>query len=163
MKPMVDAPLGETKPLDDIKKRIQAQYHPRCVVCSSAHPRGLNLDLNVNQEGILTGCFQLDQSAEGYPGLSHGGVIAAVLDGAMGNWLFAHKIVAVTIELNVKYRHPLKLKQAAHVEASLKEDMNPVYVLQASIQQDDRVVARGMGRFIHKPDIAVQGAIPDEA
>ena len=128
-------------------------YHPHCVVCSPTNPRGLHLDMNVDQEGRLTGCFQLDRSAEGYSGLSHGGVIAAVLDGAMGNWLFAHEIVAVTIELNVKYRHPLRLEQEAWVEARLKEDMDPVYVLAATIRQHARIVACGIGRFIHKPDM----------
>jgi hypothetical protein len=31
--------------------------------------------------------------------------------------------------------------------------MDPVYVLQASIRQGERVVARGIGRFVHRPDI----------
>ncbi|MFC1761981.1 PaaI family thioesterase [Planctomycetota bacterium] len=150
---MLDTPLSETKPCDENKQRIQSLYHPHCVVCSPTNPRGMHLDLNVDQEGTLAGCFQLDRSAEGYPGLSHGGVVAAVLDGAMGNWLFAHDIVAVTIELNVKYRHPLRLEQEAWVEARLKEDMDPVYVLAATIRQDGCIVACGIGRFIHKPDI----------
>jgi acyl-coenzyme A thioesterase PaaI-like protein len=102
----------------------------------------------------------LDRDAEGYPGLSHGGIIAAVMDGAMGNWLFAHDIVGVTIALNVQYRHPLLLGREACVEARLKEDMEPVYLLQARIQQDGRIVARGTGRFIHKPDIGDHGKAP---
>jgi acyl-coenzyme A thioesterase PaaI-like protein len=150
---MVDLPIGAAFPSSDVQLKIQSQYHPRCVVCSPTNPRGLRLNLDLNKDGRLTGRFQLDGSAEGYPGISHGGVIAAVLDGAMGNWLFAHDIVAVTIELNVKYRHPLHLEQEARVEARLKENMDPVYVLQASIRQGERVVARGIGRFVDRPDI----------
>jgi len=150
---MVDLSIGAAFPSSDVQLKIQSQYHPRCVVCSPTNPRGLRLNFDLNKDGRLTGRFQLDYSAEGYPGLSHGGVIAAVLDGAMGNWLFAHDIVAVTIELNVTYRHPLRLEQEAWVEAALKEDMEPVYVLQASIRQGERIVARGIGRFVHKPDI----------
>ena len=132
---------------------IQSQFHPGCVVCSPTNPRGLQIAFDLNPENVLTGIFCLDQSAQGYPGLSHGGVIAAVLDGAMVHWLFAHDVVAVTIGLNVSFRHPLHLDTDAWVEARLKESVDPIYVLEAHISQGDRVVARATGRFVHKPDI----------
>lgn len=153
MKPMLKNPLQANGESQDTQRKLRSQYHPHCVVCSPTNPRGLQLDMQVDNAGLLRGRFRLDLSAQGYPGLSHGGVIAAILDGAMGNWLFAHGIVAVTIELNVKYRHPLKLIQEAWVEARLKEDMDPVYVIDAIIKQNGRQVARGIGRFVHKPDI----------
>jgi acyl-coenzyme A thioesterase PaaI-like protein len=81
-------------------------------------------------------------------------VIAAVLDGAMGHWLFAHRVVAVTIELNVSFRHPLHLEKAARVEAKLIESSEPIYMLKAHICQEDRVVARATGRFVRKSDVA---------
>ncbi len=122
-------------------------------MCSPTNPRGLNITFVLEPEDVLTGTFSLDHTAQGYPGLSHGGVIATVLDGAMGHWLFAHSIVAVTIELNVSFRHPLHLDKDAWVEARLKESAEPIYVLKAHIRQGDRVVARASGRFVHKPDI----------
>lgn len=133
---------------------IRSQFHPDCVVCSPTNPRGLNITFDLDQEEMLTGTFCLDQTAQGYPGLSHGGVIAAVLDGVMGHWLFAHSVVAVTIELNVSFRQPLHLEKDARAEAWLKEVSDPMYVLKAHICQEDRVVARATGRFVHNPDIA---------
>lgn len=147
---------SQTSAYTGMQRRIQNLYHPDCVVCSLTNPHGLQLSLEMDVDGHLTGKFQLDGSAEGYPGLSHGGIIASVLDGAMANWLFAHEVVAVTIGLNVKYRHPLCLMREACVRAQLKEDQEPVYVMDARIWQDGRVAAQAIGRFVHRPDIVEQ-------
>ena len=50
-------------------------------------------------DGSVTSEFLSDAMYQGYSDVLHGGVVAAVLDGAMTNCLFAHNVVAVPAEL----------------------------------------------------------------
>jgi len=94
--------------------------------------------------------FELDQAVEGYVGWPHGGITAAVLDGAMTNWLFAHGLTGVTAELKIRFRNPVILEEPAQVTARLKSASHPLYVLEAHITQNGQLKARATGRFMHK-------------
>jgi acyl-coenzyme A thioesterase PaaI-like protein len=94
--------------------------------------------------------FELDRAVEGYVGWPHGGITAAVLDGAMTNWLFAHGLTGVTAELKVRFRHPVILEEPGQVTARLKSASHPLYVLEARITQNGQLKARATGRFMYK-------------
>jgi acyl-coenzyme A thioesterase PaaI-like protein len=87
---------------------------------------------------------------QGYDGLLHGGVIAAVLDSAMTNCLFAHGIVAVTGELTVRFLHPVLLTHEAVVKANIKESFPPLHCMEARLMQNGRIVARASARFMER-------------
>jgi uncharacterized protein (TIGR00369 family) len=132
---------------------LQSTLHPLCVVCSERNPHGLGLKFTRLGDDSVKAEFLLDDSTQGYTGMPHGGVIASVLDGAMTNWLLMHGIAAVTIELNVQYRHIVALNRIACVQAQLKETTSAVYVLKAQIRQDEQIKARAMGKFVCQPDL----------
>jgi len=94
--------------------------------------------------------FELDPTAEGYVGWSHGGIISAALDGAMTNWLFAHGLIGVTAELNIRFRHPVLLGEPTQVTACLRTASHPLYELEAQIVQNRQLKARATGRFLHQ-------------
>jgi len=87
---------------------------------------------------------------EGYPGLLHGGVTAALLDGAMTNCLFAHGIEAFTAELTVRYREPVDVRGTIAVWSSLTESRSELHLLRAELQQEGRVKAITLGKFVKK-------------
>lgn len=76
-----------------------------------------------------------------------------MLDASMGHWLFAHGLAGVTAELNIRFRHPIRLGMPATAIAQLKRASHPLYILEARIVQDGQVKARATGKFIHKPEL----------
>jgi len=132
---------------------LQPALHPFCAVCGERNPHGLGLEFVHLSDDSVEAEFSLDDTTQGYTGMPHGGVIASVLDGAMTNWLFMHGIAAVTIELNVQYRHVMVLNRLACVEAKLKETTSEVYVLKTQIRQDEQIKARALGKFVCQPGL----------
>jgi len=139
----------EKNKLTNICKRL----HPNCIVCSRSNKRGLQLDFSLCGNGSVAANFELDESLEGYPGMPHGGVISSVFDGAMGNCLFAHGLAPVTIELNIRFRHPIAMHQSATVNARIVRSSNSIHVSEAEIVQDGKVKATTKGKFYDQPHL----------
>lgn len=126
------------------------RIHPHCVVCNPANPAGLRTEFTVQEDNSVVGEFLGGAVFEGYPGLLHGGVTAALLDGAMTNCLFAHGIQALTAELTVRYREPVDVRGNISVSASLTESHGELHLLRAELRQEGRVKATARGKFVEK-------------
>jgi acyl-coenzyme A thioesterase PaaI-like protein len=136
---------------------LRTRHHPDCVVCSPGCAHGLRLSLVLDAKGVAEGSFACDCRYEGYPGLLHGGVISAVLDGAMTNCLFLHGCAAVTAELVVRFRHPVALNEPARVRAWIAEDGPPVFRLQAELVQGGVTKATARAAFMLPQSARVKG------
>ena len=134
----------------DSLRHARDRHHPRCVVCSSANLAGLRTEFVFQPDGSVTGEFPGGAGFEGYPGLLHGGITAALLDGAMTNCLFAHGIAALTAELTVRYRHPVEVRGRIAVRASLTESRGELHLLRAELRQEGQVKAIAFGKFVKK-------------
>ena len=130
---------------------LRGQGHERCVVCAPSHPLGLRVEYNVGENGVVHGEFACHKVFQGYPGQLHGGVITALLDGAMTNCLFAHGIEAVTGELTVRFLRPAIPECIAVVTARLMKTSRRLYLLEAELIQDHATVARAHGKFLKRP------------
>jgi len=135
--------------LREIRKRV----HPGCVVCSEGNRQGLKLDFSVSDDGVVSADFIFDKVLEGYPGMLHGGILSAILDGAMTNCLLAHDRVAVTADFRVRFRHPVATDQAARVQARITLSRPPLYDLKAEIIQDGQVKITATGKFMEQPQL----------
>ena len=132
---------------------IRNRVHPKCVVCSSANTKGLHLHFDVADDGSVKADFQCDEAFEGYPGVLHGGVISSILDGAMGNCMFACGQAAVTVEMTTRFRHPVTTCNQATVSARIIGASHSLYLLEAEIAQDGEIKATAKGKFYDKPDL----------
>lgn len=130
---------------------IRNQVHPKCVVCSLANTKGLHLKFGVADDGSVMATFQCDETFEGYPGVLHGGVIASILDGAMGNCMFARGQATVTVEMKTRFRHPVATHQEATVTARITQFSHPLYILEAEVIQDGKVKATAKGKYYDQP------------
>ncbi len=128
-------------------KAIQANVHPFCLVCSGSNPHGLALKFDVKNDGSVTASFTGNPDMEGYQGLLHGGMIASLLDGAMTNCLFAHGLVAVTAELNVRFRKPVVIGREILIRAWMEKPDPPLYLMRADLNQDCCIKATAQGKF----------------
>jgi uncharacterized protein (TIGR00369 family) len=120
-------------------------------VCGRDCPAALGLDFKLADDGSVRAGFDCPAQYEGYGGMLHGGVISAIADGAMTNCLFAHGIEAVTAELVVRFRHPVRLGQRLEVKARITRRNEPLFVLEASLTQGGQLKARATGKFMKKP------------
>jgi uncharacterized protein (TIGR00369 family) len=127
---------------------LRAAAHPRCVVCSRANPSGLGLECTVMPDGSVQGEFVGSEVFEGYVGRLHGGVIAALLDGAMTNCLLAHGCEAFTAELTVRYRHPAAAKERVSIRAWRTDSRAALHLLRAELRQNGHVIATAVGKFM---------------
>jgi len=135
-------------------RKIQEQAHSNCIVCGSTNDRCLGLDFIQLEDGSVQAFFDCEKVYAGYQNLMHGGVIALLLDGAMTNCMFAHGCLAVTAELNVRFRHPVLTGRKAIVRAWIDQSSPPLYVLKAELIQDEQVKATTTGKFMDQPNLA---------
>lgn len=127
---------------------LREKAHPRCVVCSRSNPIGLGLEFALQTDGSVVCEVAVPDIFEGYSGRLHGGVVAALLDGAMTNCLFAQGKQAVTAELRVRYRHPVMTHSRVTVRARLTKVRVPLYVLEAEVLQEGQIRASASAKFM---------------
>ncbi|MBN2211844.1 MAG: PaaI family thioesterase [Sedimentisphaerales bacterium] len=131
-------------------QQIRQYAHPGCIVCSEENKRGLQLDFNVTDDGVVTAEFTLERIFEGYPAMLHGGIICMILDGAMTNCLFAQNCIAVTADLQVRFRHPVHTDQSVAVRAWIHRSASCFYELKAEILQNGQLKTTATGKFMRQ-------------
>lgn len=127
---------------------MRAHEHPRCVVCGPGHSLGLQQKYTVLPDGQVEGTLKGNEMLQGYTGLLHGGVAAALLDGAMTNCLFAYGVQALTAELSVRYQEPILIRGVVTTRARLVESRGRLQVLCAELIQDGRIKATAKAKFM---------------
>ncbi|MGC1372741.1 MAG: PaaI family thioesterase, partial [Candidatus Sulfotelmatobacter sp.] len=93
--------------------------------------------------------FRLSKRYTGPPGHCHGGIIASILDDAMGKVNKLHQVVALTREMTVEYLKPVPLHKPLRVEGHEIKKQGRTHVNAAEILNDkNEVLARSKGIFI---------------
>jgi uncharacterized protein (TIGR00369 family) len=143
-----------TERLDGSYKRLRQQSHPFCVVCGDANRNSLGMNFRSAGDGTIQATFACERAFEGYPNVLHGGVICALLDGAMTNCLFAHGCAGVTADLNVRFCHPVAANGCATIRAWVESSLQPLYKLAAELIQGEEVKATAKARFVERTTAA---------
>lgn len=128
-------------------RSVRATAHPRCFVCSPENPNGLGIAFHVNAEGKVEAEFTGSELFEGYSGILHGGLVTALLDGAMTQCLFACGCVALTAELTVRFRHPVTSNEQSIVRGWRIKSTGPLHAVRAELRQNGTVMAAAAGTF----------------
>ena len=87
----------------DIKKLL-VQPQPACFACGPDNPRGLKLRFTTAADLRVSASWVPDQYCEGLSGVVHGGLVSTVLDEAMAKAVVAAGILAMTCQLEVRFR-----------------------------------------------------------
>ncbi|HWZ81564.1 MAG TPA: PaaI family thioesterase [Terriglobales bacterium] len=127
--------------------RLQKNY---CFACGRNNPDGMRLRFTYDEERNGYVCrFRLDKRYTGPPGHCHGGIIATILDEAMGKVNKIRQVVALTSEISVQYLKPVPLNQPLRVESREMSVKGRRHINTAEIlNQQGEVLARGRGLFI---------------
>src|SRR6201993_887099 len=88
-----------------------------CFGCGGANAGGMKLTFELDRDAQrCTGKFILGPRYGGGAGFAHGGIIAVLLDEAMGKISKLTDERAVTAELNIEYKKPVTLHDEIVVE-----------------------------------------------
>ena len=135
-----------------MKRRLPE--HGWCFVCGSANPHSIGLTWWVDEAGVLTSQFTLNEAQQGPPQHVHGGASAAILDEAMGFavWAAGHKVAAVNLEIN--YHKPLPLGIALSLEARITQiDDRKIFSAGEIFLPDGTVAVSGHGIYVVAPEL----------
>ncbi len=141
-------PVVPPPPSPELLETTRLRAHPRCLLCDAAGPLGLGQEFILQADGSVQSTFEGGEAFEGYVGLLHGGVTAALLDGAMTNCLFARGVRGLTAELTVRFREPVETKGRMTVRARLAESHGRLHLLRAELRQGGRLKAAAVGKFL---------------
>ena len=130
--------------------RLEPNPTNQCFGCGGDNAFGMKLTFeqdNVNRR--IVGRFVLGNRYQGGGGFAHGGIIALLLDEAMGKVCRFREVRAVTAELSVEYLKPVAIDKEIVVEGREKEMQGRNLFLTAEIRNGSGdVLARGNGRFV---------------
>ena len=122
----------------------------KCFGCGGANDAGMKLTFEQdNAKRKIVGRFILGEAYQGGGGMAHGGIIATLLDEAMGKVCRFREVRAVTAELTVQYLKPVEVDQEIIVEGFETDQKGRNLFLAGEIRNNaGEVLARGSGRFV---------------
>jgi uncharacterized protein (TIGR00369 family) len=121
-----------------------------CFGCGGANDGGMKLAfVQDNANRRITGRFVLGSRYQGGAKFLHGGVIAVLLDEAMGKCCRFREARAVTAQMTIDYLKPIDAEQEIVVEAfeELQSGRNLFHVGEIRNTAGE-VLARGKARFV---------------
>src|SRR5260370_21221969 len=121
-----------------------------CFGCGGANENGMKLTfVQDNEKRRIVGRFVLGERYQGGGGMGHGGIIATLLDEAMGKVCRVREVRAVTAELTVEDLKPLNVQQEIIVEGRETEQKGRNMFMVGEIRDTaGKVLARGKARFV---------------
>ncbi len=121
-----------------------------CFGCGKDNPDGMRLKFVYDDQLKGFVCrFRLGKRYTGPPGHCHGGIIATILDEAMGKVNRLHQVVALTSHITVHYIKPVPLNQSLLVEARERRKRGRYHLNVAQIlDPKGEVLARSEGLFV---------------
>jgi uncharacterized protein (TIGR00369 family) len=130
--------------------KLEPKATNRCFGCGAANSAGMKLVFDLDLDARRArGSFVLGPDYAGGGGFAHGGIIAVVLDEAMGKLSRLADESAVTAEMNIEYKRPVPIGKPIVVEGWQEEATGrnrfrvaEIYDLQGNL------LARGKGRFV---------------
>jgi uncharacterized protein (TIGR00369 family) len=127
--------------------QLQNNY---CFACGTDNPDGMKLKFVYDEKSnTFISKFRLGKRYTGPPRHCHGGIIATILDEAMGKVNKLRHVIALTSEITVRYLKPVPLYKPLRVvsrEVSVhgRKHTNMAEIL----NEEGDVLARGQGLFI---------------
>jgi uncharacterized protein (TIGR00369 family) len=138
--------------LDEMTETVRLEPNPEngCFGCGGANEFGMKLTFEQdNERRKIVGRFILGSRYRGGGGMAHGGIIALLLDEAMGKACRFRGARAVTAQMTVDFLKPIDVEKEIIVEAfeETQSGRNLFQVGEIRNAAGD-VLARGKARFV---------------
>ncbi len=104
-----------------MKKQANSRH---CFVCGLDNENGLQMRFYEDEPGKVSANIIVPKHFQGYPGIVHGGIIAAMLDEVSGRTITNNEYSRwmVTASLSIRYRKPVPVEKPLHLVGVLQKD-----------------------------------------
>jgi uncharacterized protein (TIGR00369 family) len=143
-------PLEMSKHLPGHNTKHIAIPKNHCFACGKDNPQGMRLKFFFDEGHHRAWCkIKLPRKYQGPPGHAHGGIIATLLDEAMGKVNKLRSVVALTSSMAIEYVKPVPLGKTLLVEGTERDVQGRRHFNAAEIRDEaGQVLARSQGVFI---------------
>lgn len=119
-----------------------------CFVCGPKNPIGLKLEFSFIGDVYVTR-FTPGPEHQGYVGVTHGGIVATVLDEVMARLVYAKGRNAVTAEITVRLKHPARTGEELLFSGWIEGERGRVIDCAAEARDSSgRVIAEAAARLL---------------
>lgn len=110
-----------------------------CYACGDLNPIGLKLEFHMEEDWSVAN-FVAQQTHQGYPGYVHGGVVASLLDEAMGWATYGRGIWALTGRMETRFRDIVPTNELLTVRGRIERDRGRALEVVAELRDNDNKV-----------------------
>jgi uncharacterized protein (TIGR00369 family) len=132
----------------------EVRRYKNCFVCGDKNAHGLQARFFFDGNAAYTEVIATEEF-EGYKGIYHGGILAALLDEVMIKAILATGVFAVTAEMTVRYRHPVRTGERLAFRGSVTTRKGRMFATEGQVTDGSgRVCAEATGRYLEaKPEL----------
>lgn len=123
-----------------------------CFACGPNNPIGLRMKV-VYENGQAACMLCLSRELQGWNGIVHGGVVAAILDEVMAHAVTHFVAKAVTTSLQITYRSPVPVGRSVRAVGHIMEHKRRSVVARGELflEENGQLLAEGESRFLLLP------------
>ena len=131
----------------------EVTYDGRCFGCGPHNPDGLKMVFDPVEPGVAVATYEVPERYQSWSGVVHGGMVALILDEAVG-WAAWHAgKPGVTGKLEVRYRQPLRVGERVRVTGRIDSTRRTLVYTSASIEResDGELIAEATAVLMEQP------------
>lgn len=142
---------------------VQQPNSRHCFVCGLENPFGLQLKFFRTGPAEVTTEYTVPERYQGYPGVVHGGVVAAMLDEVVGRALMGEDPEGTrfmyTARLTVRYRKHVPVGRPLRIVGRVTKEKTRSALASASIfDAEDEILAEAEGLLVDVPESVLGNA-----
>ncbi len=119
-----------------------------CFGCSPNNPIGLKMVFEHDGD-VCRSRFTPASEHQSWNDVVHGGLLATMMDEAMGKWLWAHGLTAMTAEMTIRYSVAVPVGTTLTIESYMVSKKRKLIEMAASITLPDGTAAvRAKAKFL---------------
>lgn len=136
--------------MDHLTKQPNSQM---CFVCGMENPIGLQLFFYEDSDGRVTATFTPRDEHQGYPGVLHGGIAAALLDEVLGRVVIGRGVWLMTARMEIRYKRMIPLGQPLTIIGKVLRETRRLLEAQGELRlADSSVVATATAIYLPMPE-----------
>jgi uncharacterized protein (TIGR00369 family) len=124
----------------------------KCFVCGEENFSGLQMTFIELDDGTVQAKYTVKEVYQGWPGITHGGIVAAILDEVMAKLVVRNGTdnrYMVTAKLEIKYRKPVPIGEEIVVSARKIVDKGKIVKASALLRNiNQEILAEAESTFI---------------
>ena len=133
-----------------------------CFGCSPNNPIGLKMVFEDDGD-VCRSYFTARPEHMGWNDVVHGGLVATMLDEAMGKWLWERGFITMTAEMTIRYSKAVPVGETLTVESSgVSQKGRLIEMAGKVILPDGSVAARAKAKFLKVTPAGLPGKGTEE-